>query len=196
MKNGLATTVQIKPSLFSSNPTEGEESGTIHSFDPIKKTVLVRIAGGLKGKNNFYDLHFGLNRSTYLAQHRALFLMKENELFEKIVDNNLFHQPSPYQHSEFTPIKELNDDQNEAVKNILETKLDAPLLLFGPPGKFLDCYSIVLQSLFTLVAFFSLSMIRFMISILFRNGQNANTGGHNRRNCSKHQRLCASMCTN
>lgn len=141
MKNGHASTVEIKPALFSRNPTEPKQSGTIQSFDAVAKTVSVRVAGGLKEGNDFYNLEFGINRSNYLAQNCGLSLLRKNKLFKIIVDNKLFHETPKFTDHEFTPITGLNNAQNDAVKQIVHSKTDAPLLLFGPPGKYLNCLS-------------------------------------------------------
>lgn len=100
-------------------------------------------------KDRLYDIEFHGKRLPFQLQHRALDFMKNQNLFELVINNPKYrtfcaaHINAPSDDST-TPChkimyrEDLNEEQRLAVSNIVGSNDEfnrLPYLLFGPPGK-------------------------------------------------------------
>lgn len=99
-----------------------------------------------------YDMKFEINRTCYQLQHYALNLIKEKQLFDKLIDSrlcqtresNIIEHKHKHKHSPDCICQELlwkkyicdlNDEQKMAAVNIVDGDYRPfPYILYGPPG--------------------------------------------------------------
>lgn len=125
-----------------------EISGSISGRDGNRIYVFLNDALERFNENNFYDIHFEVNRIPFQVQHRALDFIKSHKLYEILIENPKYSssQEKEYanrnEHSEWTTLCEsdevnnsLNDEQIQAVKKILSGEYrPLPYILYGPAG--------------------------------------------------------------
>lgn len=124
--------------------------GHINGNNKAKKFVELKID---ENNTNFlrrcadgtnYDINFLTNRLSFQLQHHAMKWFEIHELFHLLISNPVYKKSYIVRYelmhvrnkeSNYVRKKELNDEQNEAVKSITTEEYAVPFLLFGPPGK-------------------------------------------------------------
>lgn len=91
-------------------------------------------------KDHLYDIVFKSNRTFYLLQHQALDFVRSHKLFNLLINNPSYWSNWESSHNQFCKLEssvstDLNEEQKEAVENIVEgAYYPLPYLLYGPPG--------------------------------------------------------------
>lgn len=102
------------------------------------------------GDGILYNVEFlDANRYPYQLQHNALHWFGIHGLFDVLLNNTEYensftlHEALHIVSSNVIPdsrsnVYDLNIEQSQAVRSILDEPVSIPFLLFGPPGEFLD----------------------------------------------------------
>lgn len=82
-----------------------------------------------------YNIEFFINRLPFQLQHEALKWVTNHNLFDVLINNAEYQRSTPHKEENLViATKNLNNEQNLAVQNIIASDDSIPFLLYGPPG--------------------------------------------------------------
>lgn len=95
-------------------------------------------------KNQYFDITFNMNRTSYQLQHRAIDYLEKHDLHPVLI-NNIKYDSFEYDYEDelvgmpenlaAETSKNLNTEQKTAVQNIISSSSPLPYILFDPAGK-------------------------------------------------------------